>query len=186
MTPLNIYLQHRPTPNSSTRSMNTGSDQGLARANIFPATCCTEFWRHAPGSVVFYDYDEIEYMTDCNSAACRRQRRGKTKCRPSRGIRSAGTISSRTVATFPARRPAHPRRAAQRHADLFDPALAGAQGARAIGVMENVFPYPGRIGLARDLELILTGGRCVGGSSAGHGPGYSNGPDNPRPRQLSA
>jgi isocitrate dehydrogenase kinase/phosphatase len=75
MIPLNIYLQE---------ALDMGSERGQARmeravieygnaikdlvaANIFPGDM---LWKNfgitRNGKVVFYDYDEIEYITDCN------------------------------------------------------------------------------------------------------------------------
>ncbi len=75
MIPLNIYLQE---------ALDMGSDRGqqrleravieygnaikdLVAANIFPGDM---LWKNfgitRNGKVVFYDYDEIEYITDCN------------------------------------------------------------------------------------------------------------------------
>ena len=38
----------------------------LAQANIFWRHAVQKLWRTRYGWVIFYDYDEIEYMTDCN------------------------------------------------------------------------------------------------------------------------
>jgi isocitrate dehydrogenase kinase/phosphatase len=68
MQPLNLYLD-RATPEQVEQAV---SDYGnaireLATANIFPGDM---LWKNFGitryGRVVFYDYDEIEYLTDCN------------------------------------------------------------------------------------------------------------------------
>jgi isocitrate dehydrogenase kinase/phosphatase len=77
MIPLNIYLQEAfdATPASSHASpeqMSAVVEYGnaikdLVAANIFPGDMLWKNFgvtRH--GKVVFYDYDEIEYITDCN------------------------------------------------------------------------------------------------------------------------
>jgi isocitrate dehydrogenase kinase/phosphatase len=68
MIPLNIYLQEanpRQTEHAVIEYGNAIKD--LVRGNIFPGDMLWKNFgvtRH--GKVVFYDYDEIEYLTDCN------------------------------------------------------------------------------------------------------------------------
>ena len=68
MTPLNIYLEH-----ATDRQVVDAIDEyanaikQLATANIFPGDMLFKNFgvtRH--GRVIFYDYDEIAYMTECN------------------------------------------------------------------------------------------------------------------------
>jgi len=68
MVPLNLYLQ-----NGSDEQVDQGIQEygnavkELMQANIFPGDMLYKNFgvtRH--GRVVFYDYDEIEYLTDCN------------------------------------------------------------------------------------------------------------------------
>lgn len=68
MTPLNIYLDSA-TPEQIDRAVLEYGNaiRELACANIFPGDM---LWKNFGvtryNRVVFYDYDEIEYMTDCN------------------------------------------------------------------------------------------------------------------------
>lgn len=68
MTPLNIYLD-RSTPEEIDHAVLEYGNaiRELAKANIFPGDM---LWKNFGITrykrVVFYDYDEIEYMTDCN------------------------------------------------------------------------------------------------------------------------
>ncbi|HVC12004.1 MAG TPA: bifunctional isocitrate dehydrogenase kinase/phosphatase [Burkholderiales bacterium] len=72
MTPLNLYLEEAMREGDWTRVRHALRDYGnaikeLASANIFPGDMLLKNFgvtRH--GRVVFYDYDEIAYMTDCN------------------------------------------------------------------------------------------------------------------------
>ena len=84
MIPLNIYMQEAfdvgfadPTPGSAAEKALQQVEKGvieygnaikdLVAANIFPGDMLWKNFgvtRH--GKVVFYDYDEIEYVTDCN------------------------------------------------------------------------------------------------------------------------
>jgi isocitrate dehydrogenase kinase/phosphatase len=68
MTPLNIYLDHATPEQIDHAVLEYGNAiRELASANIFPGDM---LWKNFGvtryNRVVFYDYDEIEYMTDCN------------------------------------------------------------------------------------------------------------------------
>lgn len=68
MVPLNIYL-HEATPAQMEHAVIEYGNaiKDLVAANIFPGDMLWKNFgvtRH--GKVVFYDYDEIEYLTDCN------------------------------------------------------------------------------------------------------------------------
>ena len=72
MMPLNIFLQRGGQPATTRRRARRRSNTATrsrtwSRANIFPGDMLYKNFgvtRH--GRVVFYDYDEIEYLTDCN------------------------------------------------------------------------------------------------------------------------
>ena len=68
MTPLNIYLQHATDAELEAVIKDYGQAiKDLAAANIFPGDMLYKnFGVTRLGRIVFYDYDEIEYMTDCN------------------------------------------------------------------------------------------------------------------------
>ena len=68
MTPLNIYLDSATPEQIDHAVFEYGNAiRELASANIFPGDM---LWKNfgvtSYNRVVFYDYDEIEYMTDCN------------------------------------------------------------------------------------------------------------------------
>lgn len=72
MEPLNIHLERMEKSNNMDGLEHAITEYGnaireLAQANIFPGDM---LWKNFGitrfGRVVFYDYDEIEYMTDCN------------------------------------------------------------------------------------------------------------------------
>ncbi|QNM97270.1 bifunctional isocitrate dehydrogenase kinase/phosphatase [Chitinimonas koreensis] len=68
MEPLNLFL-NRATPEQLERAVIDYGNaiRELATANIFPGDMLFKnFGITRYGRVVFYDYDEIEYMTDCN------------------------------------------------------------------------------------------------------------------------
>lgn len=68
MKPLNMYIENA-TPEQKEHAIKEYGDaiRELATANIFPGDM---LWKNFGvtryGRVIFYDYDEIEYMTDCN------------------------------------------------------------------------------------------------------------------------
>jgi isocitrate dehydrogenase kinase/phosphatase len=68
MVPLNIYLQEATPEQLEHAVIEYGNAiKDLVRANIFPGDMLWKNFgvtRH--GKVVFYDYDEIEYLTDCH------------------------------------------------------------------------------------------------------------------------
>jgi isocitrate dehydrogenase kinase/phosphatase len=68
MIPLNIYLQEGGPEQVAHAVVEYGNAiRDLVAANIFPGDMLWKNFgvtRH--GKVVFYDYDEIEYITDCN------------------------------------------------------------------------------------------------------------------------
>ncbi len=68
MIPLNIYLQDASPEQMAHAVVEYGNAiKDLVAANIFPGDMLWKNFgvtRH--GKVVFYDYDEIEYITDCN------------------------------------------------------------------------------------------------------------------------
>jgi isocitrate dehydrogenase kinase/phosphatase len=68
MIPLNIYLQEAGPEQVQHAVLEYGNAiKDLVAANIFPGDM---LWKNfgvtRNGKVVFYDYDEIEYITDCN------------------------------------------------------------------------------------------------------------------------
>ena len=68
MIPLNIYLQEADDAQLEAAVIEYGNAiKDMVAANIFPGDMLWKNFgitRH--GKVVFYDYDEIEYITDCN------------------------------------------------------------------------------------------------------------------------
>ncbi len=68
MIPLNLYLQEATPEQVAAAVVEYGhAIKDLVAANIFPGDM---LWKNfgvtRNGKVVFYDYDEIEYITDCN------------------------------------------------------------------------------------------------------------------------
>ncbi|MCB6181970.1 bifunctional isocitrate dehydrogenase kinase/phosphatase [Leeia sp. TBRC 13508] len=68
MIPLNLYLMASTPEQREEAVIDYGNAiKDLATANIFPGDMLYKnFGVTRYGRVIFYDYDEIEYMTDCN------------------------------------------------------------------------------------------------------------------------
>jgi isocitrate dehydrogenase kinase/phosphatase len=72
MTPLNLFLKDASATGESAAIERATIDYGnaikdLIAANIFPGDMLWKnFGMTRQGKVVFYDYDEIEYLSDCN------------------------------------------------------------------------------------------------------------------------
>lgn len=97
MVPLNMFLSHADEVGDDAAMEHGIIEYGnaikdLVAANIFPGDMLYKNFgvtRHK--RVVFYDYDEIEYLTDCNFRVIPAPRNGRMKCPPSRGTRSEST-----------------------------------------------------------------------------------------------
>jgi len=146
MTPLNIYLD-RATEEQTKRVVR---DYGLAIrelafANIFPGDMLMKnFGVTRIGRVVFYDYDEIEYLTNCNFR--------KIPEAPNPELEMSGEVwypvarndvFPEEFGTFLLGNP-NVRAAFMRYqSDLLDPEFwQAAQRKIASGHVEDFFPYP--------------------------------------------
>jgi isocitrate dehydrogenase kinase/phosphatase len=146
MLPLNMYLDRVGRTEREEAVLEYGNAiKELAYANIFPGDL---LWKNFGvtryGRVVFYDYDEIEYLTDCNFR--------RIPEAPSEELEMSGEV------WYPvARNDVFPEEFAtfllsnrevrpvfmKHHADLLTPEFwqACQQKIRA-GTMEDFFPYP--------------------------------------------
>jgi len=157
MQPLNLYLEEALGDRDLARARLALHEYGdaikeLAGAGIFPGDMLLKNFgvtRHE--RVVFYDYDEIAYMSDCNFR----------RIPPPRSIDDEmaaepyWSIGPRDV--FPEQferflvTGAEPRALfLERHADLLDPRFwTEKQAHLRTGVQEDVFPYPQEIRFPR-------------------------------------
>jgi isocitrate dehydrogenase kinase/phosphatase len=149
MIPLNIYLQeafdaadHRQVERAVTEYGNAIKD--LVAANIFPGDM---LWKNfgvtRNGKVVFYDYDEIEYLTDCNF---RKVPEARTEEEEMSGEvwYSVGPrdVFPETFGPFLLGHPAVREVFLQHHADLLDPAFWQSHKERILaGHVYDIFPY---------------------------------------------
>lgn len=146
MTPLNLYLQHCTDAQLDHAIAQWGDAiKDLAAANIFPGDMLYKnFGVTRLNRVVFYDYDEIEYMTDCHFRELPRARHEEDEFADEVWF----AVDKRDM--FPEQwKPflladARIKAAAlKHHADLFTPAFWLERKARIeAGQMVNVYPYP--------------------------------------------
>ena len=154
LLPLNMFLQEcfdagleHPAPRQALERavIEYGNAiKELVAANIFPGDM---LWKNfgvtRGGKVVFYDYDEIEYHTDCHFRAVP-QPRTEEEAMSSQIWWRVGPkdVFPETFAPFLLGHPVVREVFMQHHADLLSPAFWQAHQARiAQGEMHDVFPY---------------------------------------------
>jgi isocitrate dehydrogenase kinase/phosphatase len=149
MTPLNLFIEQVIEEDDPKALDNALDEYGnaikqLAAANIFPGDMLLKNFgitRH--GRVVFYDYDEIGYLTDINFRAIPEPRT------PEEEMASDVWYSVAKNDVFPEEfrhflfgRPAIKQRFVELHGDLFDPSYwSGLQKEIVDGQVVDVFPY---------------------------------------------
>ncbi|PMS36504.1 isocitrate dehydrogenase kinase/phosphatase [Trinickia symbiotica] len=145
MVPLNMFLQNGTEADIEHAVKEYGDAvKELIQANIFPGDLLYKNFgvtRH--GRVVFYDYDEIEYLTDCNV-------RHVPQAQSEEDELSAETwyavgpndIFPETYGTFLLGDPTVRRYFMRHHADIFDPALWQRHKEQLLkGELPDFFPY---------------------------------------------
>ena len=145
MIPLNIYLQEATPKQMEAAVIEYGNAiKDLVAANIFPGDMLWKNFgvtRH--GKVVFYDYDEIEYITDCNFRRVPEPRNEEDEMsgeiwytvRP-------GDVFPETFGPFLLGNVAVREVFMKHHADLLDAAFwQGHKERIAAGHVHDVFPY---------------------------------------------
>jgi isocitrate dehydrogenase kinase/phosphatase len=145
MIPLNIYLQEATPQQIEHAVVEYGNAiKDLVRANIFPGDMLWKNFgvtRH--GKVVFYDYDEIEYLTDCNFRKVPAPRNEEEEMSGeiwySVGPRD---VFPETFGPFLLGNPAVREVFMKHHADLLDAAFwQGHKERIQAGYVHDVFPY---------------------------------------------
>jgi isocitrate dehydrogenase kinase/phosphatase len=149
MIPLNIYLQEAFDAGAAEQVEHAVVEYGnaikdLVAANIFPGDM---LWKNfgvtRNGKVVFYDYDEIEYLTDCNFRQVP-QARNEEEELSGEVWYSVGPhdVFPETFAPFLLGNPAVREVFIKHHADLLDPAFWQGHKERILaGHVHDVFPY---------------------------------------------
>ncbi len=145
MIPLNIYLQEATPAQLDAAVIDYGNAiKDLVAANIFPGDMLWKNFgitRH--GKVVFYDYDEIEYITDCQFRRVPEARHedDEMAAEPWYSV-GPHDVFPETFGRFLLGNPQVREVFLRHHADLLDPAFWQAQQQRIrAGQVIDVFPY---------------------------------------------
>ncbi|MDH4172482.1 MAG: bifunctional isocitrate dehydrogenase kinase/phosphatase [Betaproteobacteria bacterium] len=157
MQPLNLYLAEAIGDGATERVRQALHEYGdaikeLAGAGIFPGDMLLKNFgvtRHE--RVVFYDYDEIAYMTECNfrRIPAPRSFEDEMAAEPYYSI-GPHDVFPEQFEKFLVTGPESRALFLERHADLMDPQFWAAKQARIrAGVQEDVFPYPAQIRFRR-------------------------------------
>jgi isocitrate dehydrogenase kinase/phosphatase len=146
MTPLNIYLRHASDAEVEHAIGEYGNAiKDLAAANIFPGDMLFKnFGVTRLNRVVFYDYDEIEYMVDCHFRAIppAPNDEAEMSSEPWYAV-ERGDVFPEQFAPFLLGDPRIRAAFMRQHADLLTPGFWQARQQRIRdGIMEDVFPYP--------------------------------------------
>jgi isocitrate dehydrogenase kinase/phosphatase len=145
MVPLNIYLQEATPEQRAAVVVEYGNAiKDLVRANIFPGDMLWKNFgvtRH--GRVVFYDYDEIEYLTDCNFRKIPEARNEEDELSGEVWYKvGPRDVFPETFAPFLLGDPAIREVFLAHHADLLDPGFwQGHKREILAGYVHDVFPY---------------------------------------------
>ncbi|WP_153131369.1 bifunctional isocitrate dehydrogenase kinase/phosphatase [Dechloromonas hortensis] len=150
MEPLNIHLERMERSNNIEGLEHAIKEYGsaireLAQANIFPGDM---LWKNFGitrfGRVVFYDYDEIEYMTDCNFRRIPPAPDFETEMSGEVWYAVAkNDVFPEEFATFLLASPIVRKIFYKHHADLLSPKFwQEAQQKIRAGHVEDFFPYP--------------------------------------------
>ncbi len=146
MTPLDLYLQHANAAEFEHAVIEYGDAiKQMASANIFPGDMLFKnFGVTRLGRVVFYDYDEVSYLTDCQFRAIPEAATPQDEL-ASEPWYPVGPMDvfPEEFSTFLLGETRVREIFAQHHADLLDPTVWQAKQDRLRhGSIENVFPYP--------------------------------------------
>jgi isocitrate dehydrogenase kinase/phosphatase len=149
MIPLNIYLQEAFDANEQGQVERAVFEYGnaikdLVAANIFPGDM---LWKNfgvtRNGKVVFYDYDEIEYLTDCNFRRVPQARNEEEEMSGEVWYKvGPKDVFPESFGPFLLGNPAVREVFMKHHADLLDPAFWQGHKDRILaGHVHDVFPY---------------------------------------------
>ncbi|MBE7366929.1 bifunctional isocitrate dehydrogenase kinase/phosphatase [Ramlibacter pallidus] len=149
MIPLNIYLQEAFDGGEQAQVERAVVEYGnaikdLVAANIFPGDM---LWKNfgvtRNGKVVFYDYDEIEYLTECNFRKVPQARNEEEEMSGEVWYKvGPRDVFPETFEPFLLGNPAVRDVFLKHHADLLDPAFWQSHKERILaGHVFDVFPY---------------------------------------------
>src|SRR5690606_28073119 len=146
MTPLNIYLDRAGPAEREEAVIEYGDAiKDMVAANIFPGDMLYKnFGMTRQGRVVFYDYDEVAYLTDCNFRRIPAPRTPEDEMASEPWYPLApNDIFPEEFGTFLLGNPGIRETFLANHADLLDPAFwQEKQDHIRRGILDDVFPYP--------------------------------------------
>lgn len=146
MKPLNLYLDSANDEKREEAVMEYGNAiKELAYANIFPGDMLFKnFGVTRFGRVVFYDYDEIEYMTDCNFRRIPEAPNPEAEMSGEPWYSVArNDVFPEEFGTFLLGNPDTRRVFLKHHADLLEPAFWQKTRQKILdGFVPDFFPYP--------------------------------------------
>ena len=157
MIPLNIYIeQAEPAALEDALDEYGNAIKQLAAANIFPGDMLLKNFgvtRH--GRVVFYDYDEICYLTDLNFRPLPEPRTPEEEMSSEVWYSvGPGDVFPEEFRRFLFGKPKVKQRFVEMHGELFDHAYwQGLQNAISHGQVMDVFPYRRKKRFARQARL---------------------------------
>jgi isocitrate dehydrogenase kinase/phosphatase len=145
MVPLNLFLQNGDDADIEHAIKEYGDAvKELMQANIFPGDMLYKnFGVTRQGRVVFYDYDEIEYLTDCNvrHVPQARTEEDELSAEPWYTV-GPNDIFPETYSTFLLGDPTVRQYFLRHHADFFDPNLWQRHKEMLLkGELPDFFPY---------------------------------------------
>ena len=153
MTPLNIWLTEAEAAADEAKLEHGVREYGnaikdLVAANIFPGDMLYKnFGVTRQGRVVFYDYDEIEYITDCNfrDIPPPRNEEDEMASEPWYSV-AKNDVFPEQFGVFLLGNPKVRKYFMQHHADLLTADYWRQKKTRILdGQVEDVFPYPQEI-----------------------------------------
>ncbi|GLU32793.1 bifunctional isocitrate dehydrogenase kinase/phosphatase [Trinickia caryophylli] len=176
MVPLNLFLQNGTEADIEHAIKEYGDAiKELMQANIFPGDMLYKNFgvtRH--GRVVFYDYDEIEYLTDCNVRRVPQARSDEDElsAEPWYAV-GPNDIFPETYGTFLLGDPTVREYFMRHHADFFDPALWQKHKELLLkGELPDFFPYDQGVRFCnRYRERFVASGNATGHAGAPASPG---------------
>jgi isocitrate dehydrogenase kinase/phosphatase len=165
MVPLNIYLSNAEKAGDRAALAHGVIEYGnaikdLIVANIFPGDMLYKNFgvtRH--GRVVFYDYDEIEYISDCNfrPIPAARNEEDEMAAEPWYPV-ARNDVFPEQFDTFLLGNPAIREVFMQHHADLLDYRYWQQHKQRILdGHLDDVFPYPQQLRFRRKMHASTSG-----------------------------
>ena len=158
MVPLNLYLESASAQEREHAVIEYGNAiREMVAANIFPGDMLYKnFGVTRQGRVVFYDYDEIAYLTDCNFRRIPPPRtpEDEMSAEPWYTV-GPHDVFPEEFATFLLGDPRVREVFMRHHAELLDAAFWQARQERIrAGVLEDVFPYPDGLRFRHRLAAI--------------------------------